>query len=427
MHPFHRPHVAQVVELLHEREPFPIVAVTGPRQTGKTTLVRQALRMARLPWSYVAADDPQSSSGTARLSSWEAEAGVRSGYAKPGADWLMRIWEQAREQARLSADGFVLALDEVQHIENWSGLVKGLWDRDRAEGSRLRVVLSGSAPWSMLTGVNESLVGRFMPVHVRQWSLAEMTGAFDFTLADYLFYGGYPGAARWRSDLGRWREFVVNAILAPVTGRDIVSWVRVDKPALMRSLMAMVAGYSGQIISYDKMVGQLQDAGNATTLADYLNLLSDAGLATGLFRYSPAPHLTRASRPKLNALDPALVTATSGRDPAAARADTSFWGRLVETAVGAHLHNTLAVGTTLHYWRDKDREVDFVLSGGAHLLGIEVKSGSQPRPLDGLKRFEARFPGTRTLVVGPEEAVGRKGVLLNEFLSEPADYWLRQG
>lgn len=427
MHRFHRPHAAQVAELLQEPEPRLIVAVTGPRQTGKTTLVRQALKRARLPWWYVAVDDPQASSVPAWSASSHDEATIRSSYAKPDADWLLGVWEQARVQAGLFPDGFVLALDEIQHIDNWSGLVKGLWDRDRAEGRRLQVVISGSAPWSMLTGVNESLVGRIMPVPVRQWSLDEMASAFDFTLDDYLFFGGYPGAARLKSDLVRWREFIVNGILGPVTGRDIVSWVRVDKPALMRSLMAMVSGYSGQIMSFGKMVGQLDEAGNTTTVADYLHLLSDAGLAAGLSRYSPRPHLTRASSPKLNALDSALVTALSGHDPASARADTSFWGRLVETVVGAHLHNARTVGTQLHYWRDKDREVDFVLSGGSHLLGIEVKSGSKLRSLGGMERFKERFPGARTLVVGPTEAVGRKGVPLNEFLSESADYWLREG
>ena len=109
------------------------------------------------------------------------------------------------------------------------------------------------------------------------------------------------------------------------------------------------------------------------------------------------------------------MTALSGYSLDQALADRTFWGRVVESAVGAHLHNTLETSMRLCYWRDDPDEVDFVLSQGPHVLSIEVKSGRWARALRGLQAFQKRFPKARTLLVG-----GRGGVPLNEFLAEPA-------
>lgn len=400
---FERPHVETVVRQLTEDRKRLVVAVTGPRQTGKTTIVRQALARVGLPSRYVALDRPSDP------------------LAPPSRDdvrWLIGLWEHARHEAERTERGFVLALDEVQFVKGWSAVVKGLWDEDQATGCPVRAIVSGSAPWSMLTGLHESMAGRFFPVPVRHWSLPEMAMAFDFTMDEHLFFGSYPGAAHLTNNLGAWRSYVQNTIVAPAIDRDIVALTRVDKPALMRRLMALAPHYSGQVLSYTKMVGQLQDAGNTTTLARYLDLLSDAGLVTGLGKYSAKPHLGRASSPKLNVLNTAVMNAPTGHTFEEARADRSLWGRIVESAIGAHLHNSLRTGTELHYWRRQSREVDFVLSRGPNVLGIEVKSGPRRPRLTGLEDFRQRFPRARTLLVGAD------GVPLNEFLSFPAGYWL---
>lgn len=406
MNGYERPLVGHVVELLAREKPALVLAVTGPRQTGKTTLVDQALRRTGLPHWLVAVDDPKAH---------EVQFG-RTG-DMPDRDWLVNVWDQARQAAWASRSGFVLALDEVQRIENWSGLIKGLWDRDRAEGCPLRVVVLGSAPWEMMTGLNESLTGRFMPVPVRQWSLREMVSAFDFTLDEYLFFGGYPAAAQVRDAPDVWRRYVLGAIVEPTISKDILSLARVDKPALMRQLMELVQDYSGQILAYTKMLGQLTDAGNATTLARYLQLLEHAGLAVALPNHSARSHLRRASPPKLNVLDVAVMTAHLGDSFKAARQDRSLWGRIVESAVGAHLHNTLPPAAKLRYWRRDGHEVDFVLTLGSRVVGIEVKSGKW-RAASGLEAFGDRFPGAKTRLVGTG------GTPLNEFLGEPAALWL---
>ena len=426
MKPFERTHVDELVHLLTaDHLPPRIVAITGPRQSGKTTIVRQALRRLRatgLPGRLIAVDDPQAPRDLAVSPSvFQPETTVAPDPRLRNVDWLTRVWELARERAWQDERTFVLALDEIQDIPGWSGAVKGLWDRDRDTGCPLKVIILGSAPWTLLTGRGESLAGRFMPLDVRHWSLPEMVKAFDVTLDEYLFFGGYPGAAPLIRDLKAWRRYVAYSIIAPVFGRDILALTRVDKPALMRQLVDLVPEYSGQIVTYNHLVGRLRDAGNAATVGHYLDLLSDAGIVAQLANYSGSAMKRAGSSPKLNVLNTGLMTALSGYSFEEATADRTFWGRVVESAVGAHLHNTLEPGMRLSYWRDDPDEVDFVVSRGPRVLGIEVKSGRRARSLPGLAAFRKRFSRSRTLLIG-----GRGGVPVNEFLGQSALGWLEE-
>ncbi len=408
MHAYQRPQVDRLIHFLtREAKPL-IVAVTGPRQTGKTTIIYNALERVDLPSRYIAVDEIL----TDPNSQWNDIGG--SG----GRAWLLDTWNRARNDAERSDRGFVLALDEIQHVDQWSLIAKAQWDRDRRTGCPLRVIVAGSAPWSMLTGLHESLAGRSMPVDVGHWSYAEMAATFGFSLEQYLFFGGYPGVAEEISDLETWRTAVQRTIISPGIERDVIALSRVGKPALLRRLMVLGAEYSGQILSYNKMLGQLQEAGNTTTLADYLDLLSGAGLVTGLSGYSAAPYIARGSSPKLNVLNTALMTVMLKRSFEEVRADRTLWGRIVESAVGAHLHNTAGLAVDLHHWREGPHEIDFVLSRGTHPMGIEVKSGSGRGKRRGQEAFQARFPGARMLLVG------ERGVPLEEFLSKPARYWV---
>ena len=410
---FQRAQVATLLRRLAE-EPSRIIALFGPRQTGKTTIVRQALGKIERPSRYVAVDEPKAP--TFRLPPPALEAG----FARPevrDTEWLVLTWEKARDAAQRSPTGFVLVLDEIQKIPRWSETVKGLWDADRAAGRLLHVVILGSSPLLMQSGLTESLAGRFEPISVTHWSFPEMAGAFGFDLPAYLYFGGYPGAAALVRDPPRWREYILQALVEPNIERDLLSMTRVDKPALLKRLFEVGAAASGQILSYTKLLGQLQDAGNTTTLARYLGLLSSAGLLAGLPKYASRPH-RRGSSPKLNVLNTALMTAGSGYGFAEARADRTFWGRIVESAAGAHLCNTATPGMGVHYWRDGLHEVDFVLKRGPHLVAIEVKSGPQRTSPRGLAMFAKRFHAQRTLIVGGG------GIPLNEFLAAPAERWL---
>ncbi len=412
---YRRAQVAALVQRLSE-PPDRLVAIFGPRQTGKTTAARHALAAVGPPHRYEAVDAPESLAAPS-----PTPAGVdrlASPSARRDTQWLTWVWEDSRHRALMSRSGFVLVLDEIQKINGWSETVKGLWDADRAAGCPLHVMILGSAPLLMQRGLSESLAGRFESVRLTHWSYPEMSEAFGFDLAQFIYFGGYPGAAHLVHDADRWVAYVRGALIEPNIERDVLAMTRVDKPALLKRLFDLGSLYSGQELSFNKMLGQLQDAGNTTTLARYLDLLSHAGLLTGLSKYTERPVSAKASTPKLNVLNTALMAISSGYTYAEARSDRSFWGRMVESAVGAHLANTASPRTSVKYWRDGNHEVDFVLHRGPFVVGIEVKSGARRARLPGLSEFDRRVRPTATLVVG------ESGVPLHEFLSLPAEHWL---
>jgi predicted AAA+ superfamily ATPase len=342
---------------------------------------------------------------------------------KQDADWLRQHWQRARQLAAKhngeSPDQpFVFAIDEIQRVNKWSETVKGLWDADRHQRFPMHVVLLGSSPLLMQKGLTESLAGRFELIPLSHWSYTEMSEAFNFGLEDYVYFGGYPGAAGFIREEPRWRQYVRASLIAPNIERDILMMSRVEKPALLKRLFELSCSYSGQILSFTKMLGQLQDAGNVVTLAHYLDLLSNAGLVAGIQKYAGQKVRQRAASPKLNVLNTGLMAALCGYTQSEARADKTFWGRLVESAVGAHLYNTLTSEYQLYHWRDGVHEVDYVLQRGRRLLAIEVKSGRVKTHVTGLAVFQQRFQGARSMIVG-------EGYLsIAEFFSYPAGHWL---
>lgn len=414
MEAFQRSQVKTLQERLAEN-PHHIIAVFGPRQSGKTTLVRQALRRIDRPIRYFLLDTLDA--GAAGPSDSAAAVGLPR---EPDTEWLVRTWQEAREEADANPKGLVLVLDEIQTIPRWSSTVKGLWDADRFENRQMHVVILGSAPLRVQSGLTESLAGRFEPIRVPHWSLDEMADAFNFDLDEYIYFGGYPGGAQFIRDEERWRAYILNAIVAPNVRKDILAMTRVDKPALLTQLFELGAEFSGQILTYNKMLGSLQDAGNATTLARYLELLSTADLVTGIPKYAGSVLRVRRSSPKLNVLNTALMSAASTYSFEQARADRTFWGRLVESAVGAHIINTTPSNLRVHYWRESTDEVDFVLGAARRVVAIEVKSGRTARRQPGLEAFARRFQTAHRMLVG------EGGTAVEEFLTKPADYWFRQ-
>jgi hypothetical protein len=197
--------------------------------------------------------------------------------------------------------------------------------------------------------------------------------------------------------------------------RDLLLTSPIAKPALLRRLFGLACEYSGQVLSYTKMLGRLHDAGNTTTLAHYLDLLDGAGMICGLHKFSGSTVRRRASSPKLIAHNTGLVSAVRGLPFATVRSSPEQWGRLVETAVGAHL---LSHGLTPTYWRDRNREVDFVVETPQVVTAIEVTSGRRKDALPGLDAFLLRVPQARPLLVGAQ------GVSLEEFFSNPPERWL---
>jgi len=391
---YKRPLYQTLLSRLKEPRRF-LQVLAGPRQVGKTTLARQAMEGVRTRSHYASADEP----------------------TLQDRAWIEQQWDLGRLKAK---DGeALLVLDEVQKIPGWSEVVKRLWDEDTAKGVSLKCVLLGSSPLLVQRGLTESLAGRFEVLHVTHWSFAEMRDAFGWDVDRYVYFGGYPGAAVLIEDRQRWARYIVESLIETTLSRDILLMTRVDKPALLRRLFLLGCDYSGQILSYQKMLGQLQDAGNTTTLAHYLELLAGAGMLKGVPKFSGKKVLQRGSSPKLQVLNTALVSSQSRLSFASAKKDRDYWGRLVESAVGAHLLNG-AEGTMveIYYWRDRGHEVDFVLQSGERTVSLEVKSGRARSEYSGIDAFAKNFQPFRKLLVGGQ------GIPLEEFLATPISHWV---
>ena len=310
-------------------------------------------------------------------------------------------------------------LDEVQKVSGWPEVVKRLWDQDTATGLVLRVLLLGSSPLRVQKGLGESLAGRFEQLPVTHWSFAEMRDAFGVSLDEYLYFGGYPGAASLHGDESRWNRYLLDSLVETTLSRDILLMTQVNKPALLRQLFHLACSYSGQVLSYQKMLGQLQEAGNTTTLAHYLHLLAGAGMVVGLSKYAGEQIRRRASSPKLQVMNMALMSALSGLSFQRVRQSPEQWGRWVESAVGAHLINaSLEHRFELFYWRDRNREVDFVVRHHGRLIAIEVKSGRHRMALPGMEAFAKAFKPHRVMLVGGD------GISLESFLTMNPQQWL---
>ncbi|MDP7006001.1 MAG: ATP-binding protein [Phycisphaerales bacterium] len=396
---FQRSQVEILKSRLAQQRKF-IQVLAGPRQVGKTTIALQAVEGDTHKSHYVSADGPTLQDVT----------------------WLTKQWEIARLLAKESAaKEAILIVDEVQKIANWSAVVKQLWDEDSISGIALKVVLLGSAPLLVQQGLTESLMGRFEVIRVPHWNFSEMNNCFGFTLDQFIMYGSYPGAATFADDHNRWTQYILDAIIEPTISKDVLLLSRVDKPILLRRLFELSCAYSGQLLSYTKMLGQLHDAGNTTTLAHYLELLSGAGMVRGLQKFSTAIVRTRNSIPKLQVLNTALMSAQSGKTKNQTIDDKEYYGRLVESAVGAYLANAAAVGACeLFYWRDRNKEIDFILRRGDAIVAIEVGTGKGKPSLQkhgGIISFSKKFDVTKSILVG------QNGIALDQFLSHPVGYW----
>ncbi len=381
------------------REPRRFLQVlAGPRQVGKTTLVHQVMENLELPSHYASADEPTLRDRT----------------------WIEQQWDLSRLKARESKHGALLVLDEIPKVTDWANVVKFLWDADTHARLPVRVVLLGSAPLLIQRGLPESLAGRFDVIAAPHWSFAEIRQAFDWSLEQYLYFGAYPGAAPLIEEPERWRRYIVDSLIETTISRDILLLTRVDKPALLRRLFHLSCEYSGQILSYQKMLGQLQDAGNTVTLAHYLELLHGAGMVAGLSKFSLGQVRQRGSSPKLQVLNTALMTAQAGISFEEARHNADYWGRLVESAVGAHLLNsTMGTNIEVSYWRQRNQEVDFVLRKGKTFVAVEVKSARRKDVFPGMEAFGKQFRPKRKLQVGGQ------AIPLKAFLLQPAEYWLQ--
>lgn len=379
--------------ILHERigEPRKFIQVlAGPRQVGKSTLVGQVLRGVTIPYTLENAD----------------------GINHEDTDWIRRVWESVRIAMQLQhEEEHLLVIDEIQKIDNWSEAVKAEWDIDSRDGRNLKVVLLGSSRLLIKKGLTESLAGRFELIRITHWNYTEMRDAFGYSLDQYIYFGGYPGPAMMIGNEKRWKKYIKDSLVAPAIEKDVIMTSNIYKPALMKRTFELGCGYSGELLSLTKMIGQLQDAGNVTTVAGYIDILSQCALLCGLQKYANDDSRKYNSIPKFQVYNNALLTTYKGRTFAQDRQDPEAWGRWVESAVGAFLVSQAEeLEYKVYYWRERNDEVDFIVVSDDVTLAIEVKSGRR-KINSGLPKFSEAFQPTRSFVVGTG------GIPLETFLS----------
>jgi hypothetical protein len=375
---FERHQIQMLEKRLKEKRRF-IQVIMGPRQVGKTTLVTQLLKKIKSPHYFVSADGAAASKGI----------------------WIEQHWDISRNMLKQSgAKDFVFIMDEIQKIENWSETVKLLWDEDTRYHRQIKVILLGSSRLLLQKGLTESLAGRFEPTNLGHWSFREMHDAFGWDENKFVWFGGYPGSASLIKDESRWKQYVSQSLIETSISKDILMLTRVDKPALMKRLFELGCLYSGQILSFTKILGQLQDSGNTITLSHYLDLLDTAGLLAGIEKYSAEKIRQRSSSPKFLVHNTALISSQNVETFKGVQTKPGQWGRIVESAVGAHLlNNSIVEGYNLFYWRHRDAEIDFVLKKGDKIIGIEFKSGATQK-LSGMNAFKKQFQPDKTFLIG---------------------------
>ncbi len=383
-----RTQLQTLISRIHEPRKF-IQVIMGPRQTGKTTLAHQLMSKTHIACFYESAD------------------AVNAG----DAIWLEHTWEAARVKMRnRKTTDFILIIDEIQKIQGWSEMVKKLWDEDTRNGLSIKVILLGSSRLLLQSGLTESLAGRFETIYMDHWSYHEMKNAFNWTAGQYAWFGGYPGSASLIDDEERWKHYISTSLIETSVSRDILMLTRIDKPALLKRLFELGCLYSGQILSFTKLQGQLHDAGNTTTLSHYLELLNSAGLIGGIEKYAPNIIKKRSSSPKFQVHNNALLAAQHKMSYTEIIENPVEWGRIVESAVGAYLMNISMKGSlTLSYWKERDAEVDFVLESHGQLIALEIKSNDSGH-LKGLKQFKKFYPSAETMLIG------KTGLPWQEFL-----------
>lgn len=367
-----------------------IQVLMGPRQVGKTTVVKQVVKDINIPYSLFSADNTPTNDST----------------------WISTVWSTARSimKGRGYKD-YILVIDEIQKIANWSEAVKKEWDYDTWNDIELKVILLGSSRVMLEKGLSESLAGRYEEIRMSHWRYNEMKDAFGMSLNEYIYYGGYPGAAGLIKDPDRWTAYISSSIVDATINKDILNDTIITKPALLRQVFELGASYSSQELSLTKMLGQLNDAGNTTTVANYLKILSDSGMLCALQKFSNDQARKRASAPKFQVYNNALHSLYAFNTLEELTLLPKQWGRHFESAIGAHLASfAFTERYNLYYWRDNNMEVDYILQKNGKLIAIEVKSNNESHTA-GLDAFNQRFHPQSTIIVG------QSGMSAEDFLS----------
>lgn len=380
----------QIIKSRLEEDRKFIQVVMGARQIGKSTVVKQVLKDIKIPFQFFSADNTPASNSS----------------------WISNCWAATRSlQESNNLECIIIVIDEIQKIANWSEVIKKEWDEDTFYDRNIKVLLLGSSRVLLEKGLSESLAGRFEEIRMSHWTYKEMKECFGFSLQEYIFYGGYPGAASLIKDSERFEQYIQSSIIDATINKDILMDTPISKPALLKQTFELGSAYSGNILSLNKLLGSLQDAGNTSTLAGYINLLNESGLLCGLQKYSVDMSRRKASIPKFQVFNNALKTVYSPLSFEQAVVNPKEWGHIFESAIGAYLVNQGFIHRfEVYYWRERNDEVDFILQKKDSLVAIEVKSNAEKRT-NGLDKFKEIFKPKNAFIIGDG------GIKIEDFFS----------
>ncbi len=380
----------QVIKSRLEEQRRFIQVVMGARQIGKSTVVKQVLKELNAPFQLFSADNVPATNSA----------------------WISNCWAAVRSLKESNGwESIILVIDEIQKIANWSEVVKKEWDDDTFHDRNIKVLLLGSSRVLLEKGLSESLAGRFEEIRMSHWNYQEMKDCFGFSLDQYLFYGSYPGAASLIDDDDRFQQYIQSSIIEATINKDILMDTPISKPALLRQTFELGSAYSGGLLSLNKMLGSLQDAGNTATLAGYINLLDESGLLCGLQKFSMDTARRKASIPKLQVYNNALKRVYNPQTFEQAILDRKAWGHIFESGIGAYLVSQAFIHRfEVFYWRERNDEVDFILRKKGSVVAIEVKSNAEKKT-EGLDKFRQLFNPQSSFIVGDG------GIGVEDFLS----------
>jgi len=370
-----------------------IQVLMGARQIGKTTLVKQVLKDLKIPYQFYSADNVPATYG----------------------EWISNCWSSVRALKKIkNLESIILVIDEIQKISNWSEVVKKEWDEDTFNDCNIKVLLLGSSRVLLEKGLSDSLAGRFEEIRMGHWGYLEMKDCFGFSVAQYLFYGGYPGSISLienNNDDERFQEYIHSSIIDATINKDILMNTSISKPALLRQTFELGVAYSWKLLSLNKMLGCLRDAGNTSTLSGYINLLGESGLLCGLQKFSIDMARRKASIPKLQVYNNALKRVYNPLNFEQSLLNRQEWGHIFESGVGAYLVNQSFLHRfEVFYWNERNNEVDFVLRKRNSIIAIEVKSNAEKKT-EGLEKFKQLFHPQNAFIVG------EGGMKVEDFLS----------
>lgn len=372
-----------------------IKALYGPRQVGKTAMVKEALASSSIPWMYVCAEDLEVADGL----------------------WLRKLWEEIRQKAKESdRKEAVIVIDEVQRVDSWNETVKREWETDTFNKTNVKAILISSASHLIQKGLTESLVGKFESMLIPHWSYREMKEEFGWSPEEYMWFGGYPGGIKFMENESAWKRYIKTSVIDTSISKDILLQIRIDRPSLLRKLFETGSLHSSYVLSLTQVQEGLTERGNLSTLSNYLGLLESTFLMTGLDKYTGERNRKRSSKPKFQLFNNGLFSAQSDKTFHEAKSDPQLWGHVFESAVGTHLLNSsYTEDFDLYYWFEKRMEVDFIVEKDNRMIVIEVKYDKNA-PETGLDLFTYKFDPKSIYTVG------EGGIPIEEFLlMKPTD------